>query len=94
MRVGRVIYVRHCGSSLVEAFDATQGLSHTRLSSPHSLVTRVRSQSVKHNHSGVTASCSVQCRSVLRAQLRVVQSDLQDIANMDDVLIKNNLQVM
>ena len=48
-------------SSLVEAVNATQGLIHTRWSSPHSLVTRIQSQSVKHNHSGVTATCSVQC---------------------------------
>ena len=54
----------------------------------------VQSQrSVKHSHSGITASCSVQCRRrVLQARLRIVQSDLQN--NMDDVLIKNNLQVM
>ena len=78
MRVGRVIYVCHCAFSLVEAFNPTQGLSHTRSSSRHSLVTQVQSQSVEHNHSGNTASCSI----VLWAQLRVVQSDLQDTIRM------------
>ena len=66
-----------CGSSLIEAVNATQRLSHTRWSSLYSLVTRVQSQSVKHNHSGVTASCSVQCTASSTA-LRVVQLDLQD----------------
>ena len=72
MRVGRVIYAhrRHCGFSLVEAFNPSQVLSHTCSSSRHSLVTRVQLQSAEHNHSGTTASCSI----VLRAQLRVVQS--------------------
>ena len=78
MRVGRVIYVRHCGFSLVlperPVFNLTQGLGHTRLSSRCSLVTRVQLQSVEHNHSGVTTSCSI--------VLRVVQSDLQDTTNM------------
>ena len=52
----------------------SQGLSHTGMSSRHSLVTRVHSQSVEHNHSGITASCSI----VLRAQLQVAQLDIQD----------------
>ena len=50
----------HCGSSLVEAFNATQGLSHTRLSNP--TLTCHPDSITKchlHNHSGVTASCSV-----------------------------------
>ena len=73
MRVGRIIYVCHCGSSLVEAFIATQGLSHTHLSSPHSLVTRVQLQSVTH--------------IITQALLRLVQSDLQDTIWMMFVLI-------
>ena len=94
MRVGRVIYTHLCGSSLVEAvnaeINATQGLSHTRWSSPHSLVTHVQSQSVKHNHSGVTANCSVQCTVSSTASCSVGFTR----HNMDDVRIKNNLQVM
>ena len=75
MRVGHVIYARHCGFSLVLRgiqYDSRPG--HTRLSSRHSLVTRVQLQSVEHNHSGVTASCSI--------ILRVVQSDLQGTTDM------------
>ena len=64
MRIGCVIYACHCGSSLVEEFNATQGLNHTRSSSLHSLVIQVQSQ-------GVT-------RIIIQALLRVVQSDLQD----------------
>ena len=60
MRVGRVIYARHYGSSLVEAFNPTQGLSHTRSSFGNLLVTRIQSQSVEHSYSGVTASCSIE----------------------------------
>ena len=56
---------------IVEAFNPSQGLSYACSSSRHSLVTRVQLQSVEHNHSGATASCSI----VLRAQLRVVHSD-------------------
>ena len=79
MRVGRVIYA-HATRVIVasvwysEVFNLTQGLGHTRLSSQHSLVTRVQLQSVEHNHSGVTASCST--------VLRVVQSDLQDTTDI------------
>ena len=73
MRVVCFIYACHCSSSLVEAFNATQGLSHTRSSSPHLLVTQVQSQSVDHNHSGISI-------------LQVVQSDLQDTIWMMFVL--------
>ena len=85
----------NCGSSLVEAFNAIQGLSHTHSSSPHSLVTRVQSQSVKHSHSGVTASCSVQCRRYCKLDCELFSRIYKTHThNMDDILIKNNLQVM
>ena len=66
MRVGRVIYAhrRHCGFSQVEVFNPSQVLSHICSSSRHSLVTRVQLQSVEHNHSGATASCSIVLRAV------------------------------
>ena len=69
MRVGHVIYVRHCGSSLVEAFNLTQGLSHARSSSRHSLVTQVQSQSVEHDHSDVIASYLIVMRARLLSQI-------------------------
>ena len=81
MRVGCVISVRArlrvslpvAPVSVVEAFNATQGLSHTRSSSPHSLVTRVQSQSVTRI---ITQGY---CRDIYYLWLlRVVQSDLQD----------------
>ena len=75
MIVESVIYARFCGSILVEAVNAevnaTQGFSHTLWSSPHSLVTHVQSQNVKHNHSGITASCSVQCTASSTASCSV-----------------------
>ena len=42
--------MHHCGSSLVEAFNPTQGHSHTRSSCGHLLVTRVETGSGYPGH--------------------------------------------